>query len=780
MSTSRAFSFRFFPFFLMLTFLSSSLRYSGRFGLRKLLIQSPGRSQTSPYYKLSSSFSSKTSIGSHNEGNVDQNISSQINSNNAIWKGQVASAIKAKDIEKIRWLRDEIVASKSSKNLILLTNLIAACEKAADIPIALQIIQDLKNASIALTEATYLPLVRCYIDANDLSEAWKYVKLIAKQDKGLIRHRTLQPLFDYCLRSGEMSKALEVFAYMTNDIRLAPRNDHIALILKIYLKTTVETRKRSYFSTIQELLVKHSAGVWGLTGDELWDLLKLTNPPTSSSGLSSQAILVERAEDLLGAITDESRRAEEGLVRAYNATFTSPTMFQSTNTTSNSTSASSSSKAHPTSSDLSSATNQSTYSSLGKFLFQPSDLLVPADSVTVAEEWFVLAEERRKLLERRAVKKYQEFVRQSKTGASDKTPHLTLKSFLQAELKPLTDLQSNMVCLSHHTPICPQCQGSVKRLELAEGEKVEIRQAILSTAKERGKSHEDNLTNFTHWLESRPPFTYIVDAANVAYSHQNYEQGRFNYHQLDLVVRQLQGAGHRVLTILPSCYAPKSGVYVPNSIRVSKNKTSGDGKGGRSKDKVNVNKLTKEDIAIISRLLREDSVYLVPSGADDDWYWMTASLITPPPYTPHSTATRVNTTKHSNNTSTTLPPAPYVVTNDLMRDHKLSFIAPRPFVRWRAGQIVHFTFAFQEKDNMPAVDNSDGKTDAPSATSKKSDIDTTIKDTNSTTPAIVPILAEKVILFPPGNFTREMQFDNRKKRWHIPALDRNMWLCLEL
>lgn len=35
-------------------------------------------------------------------------------------------------------------------------------------------------------------------------------------------------------------------------------------------------------------------------------------------------------------------------------------------------------------------------------------------------------------------------------------------------------------------------------------------------------------------------------------------------------------------------------------------------------------------------------------------------------------------------------PVKYVVTNDLMRDHRVAFLEPRPFMRWRNTQIVYF------------------------------------------------------------------------------------------
>jgi hypothetical protein len=37
--------------------------------------------------------------------------------------------------------------------------------------------------------------------------------------------------------------------------------------------------------------------------------------------------------------------------------------------------------------------------------------------------------------------------------------------------------------------------------------------------------------------------------------------------QINIVVEQLQAAGKRVLVILPSCYVPKTNLYVPNNVR---------------------------------------------------------------------------------------------------------------------------------------------------------------------------------------------------------------------
>ncbi len=60
-------------------------------------------------------------------------------------------------------------------------------------------------------------------------------------------------------------------------------------------------------------------------------------------------------------------------------------------------------------------------------------------------------------------------------------------------------------------------------------------------------------------------------------------------------------------------------------------------------------------------------LYLVPQGANDDWYWIMATLL-----------------ERQSNKQT------YVVTNDLMRDHRVLFDDPLTFLRWRTSQIMHF------------------------------------------------------------------------------------------
>lgn len=71
------------------------------------------------------------------------------------------------------------------------------------------------------------------------------------------------------------------------------------------------------------------------------------------------------------------------------------------------------------------------------------------------------------------------------------------------------------------------------------------------------------LQAFGDWLKTQTEFKYIIDGANVAYNHQNFENGKFSYRQVELVVnKMLARQDGKVLVLLPYSYAQK---IVPNS-----------------------------------------------------------------------------------------------------------------------------------------------------------------------------------------------------------------------
>ena len=71
-------------------------------------------------------------------------------------------------------------------------------------------------------------------------------------------------------------------------------------------------------------------------------------------------------------------------------------------------------------------------------------------------------------------------------------------------------------------------------------------------------------------MKEQKEFKYIVDGANVAYHHQNFDGGKFSYRQIELIVDSILARDDgKVLVLLPSVYAKKN---IPNSSNGSKSK----------------------------------------------------------------------------------------------------------------------------------------------------------------------------------------------------------------
>lgn len=150
-------------------------------------------------------------------------------------------------------------------------------------------------------------------------------------------------------------------------------------------------------------------------------------------------------------------------------------------------------------------------------------------------------------------------------------------------------------------------------------------------------------------------------------------------------------------------------------------------------------------------------MYIVPPGADDDWYWMFLTVA-----------------------EGRKKPA-YVVTNDLMRDHKLAFMEPRPFYRWRMSHVMNFML-YSNDDITLMNGNVVFDYDAMSSSIsphrqqnvEKSDVDREeLEDTDE------DFNFSGVIFKEPMKYSREIQ-QTKSKRWHFPATNQRAWLCIDV
>jgi hypothetical protein len=175
------------------------------------------------------------------------------------------------------------------------------------------------------------------------------------------------------------------------------------------------------------------------------------------------------------------------------------------------------------------------------------------------------------------------------------------------------ELFASRVYINPSTGLCPRSGVKLRLIHLQDKEKKALVEKVMKLAvsvqgrfEDAGKlssrrRSDEHLLNFYAWLDQRQgrPFTIFVDGANVGYYHQNFEDGRFCYHQLKFVVDELERLGENPLVVLPYKYSW-------NIFNVSQGAP-----GSYQRDK---QVLTKDEIMIRDNLVRFGKVFFVPGG----------------------------------------------------------------------------------------------------------------------------------------------------------------------
>jgi hypothetical protein len=238
---------------------------------------------------------------------------------------------------------------------------------------------------------------------------------------------------------------------------------------------------------------------------------------------------------------------------------------------------------------------------------------------------------------------------------------------------------------------CPRSGRTLRLIHLEETEREHLQESILALSrtvqldfhqKQQTRTSkppvraDDGLSEFLKSLAERDgePFTAIVDGPNVGYYMQNFESGKFSFHQIKFLVDSLERMGERPLVVLPQKYTRK---YFMVSIGYY------DTTGPRRQY------LTAEELAIRDELIQSGKVYVVPQGFLDDFYWILASIA-------DQTKSRKGKSLYvaPDNPAGRWPGArPILLSNDQMRDHKIGMMEPMLFRRWHSNFIVNYNFA---------------------------------------------------------------------------------------
>ncbi|KAG7360143.1 protein-only RNase P [Nitzschia inconspicua] len=259
-------------------------------------------------------------------------------------------------------------------------------------------------------------------------------------------------------------------------------------------------------------------------------------------------------------------------------------------------------------------------------------------------------------------------------NASNLKPMNMFESF-QTLLDPAepNELIVSRVRIDESSGTCSRSGSKLRLIGLDDDQKRQFKDGLLhlvaSSYEERHKKKDGGqvateLRLFGEWLQDRegPPFTAIIDGPNVGYYMQNFEQGRFNFHQIKFVLDALEEMGENVLVVLPQRYMQDS-----FPIQITRRHRQ---------------RLRKDEREIRDDLVAQGKICVVPIGLLDDFYWMYASVSMNEEYIPPGNAEQ------------RWPGIrPMLVSNDKLRDHAMSLLEPRLFRRWFSNFMVNFTFS---------------------------------------------------------------------------------------
>ena len=221
-------------------------------------------------------------------------------------------------------------------------------------------------------------------------------------------------------------------------------------------------------------------------------------------------------------------------------------------------------------------------------------------------------------------------------------------------------LVAGRVAVDAETAICPATGATLRFMILDKAQRVHVHDTLLEMARSKsmeytarlaakGRSTADNaekaeqatqiLREFSEWMDKRegPPYTAIVDGANVAY----FGWGRVNVYQLVHMVNALERLGEHPLVVFPQKYTNQRFHLRQGMMQV----------------------LRHEELEYLERLREKGQMYVVPPMCLDDlcecpfWQMFRAPDIADPPSSSHNQRTKPCDSKNHPPHHTTPPPA---------------------------------------------------------------------------------------------------------------------------
>jgi len=292
--------------------------------------------------------------------------------------------------------------------------------------------------------------------------------------------------------------------------------------------------------------------------------------------------------------------------------------------------------------------------------------------------------------------------------------------------------------------VCSSCNERIRLSSLSSHERRVLYLGVLKLAALNSPREVVLLSKFKDFVSRSfregNPYTAIIDAPNVAYTRQNHLDGHFSFLQIELIRQELVRRGERPLIILPRAYHFNN-TRIPNR---SKGSSGGFARHVQSywNETFPFQDLTTHEVSLMKMWQKENCLYVCNLYSFDYHYALMATVASQP-----------------------APKRPvFVVTNDLLRDHRLALLEPRVFQKWKNVSLVRFMFEFP----VPASATKDPE----QFFAKGGKLPRFWVDHS-------PDCSVEIQQSIKSNLTGEMQRESMT--WHIPILpDAVDWLCCRL
>lgn len=224
----------------------------------------------------------------------------------------ILSHVKANNLrEAFNCYHDVKILQSPSRQYMSLNLLLGGCHKEKDLNIALEVFDEMSQMHMIPNEASYLALIRCMSDKEDIDAAIETTKKMVLHGVEL-KLRSCQPILEGLCRQGKsgLLKAFEFIRFMKeHNVRL---NSEQIVTIASTMSTNDLFSEVEFVDFLDGLLIEYSKYMCGMNQDNLIQLASSIRKQ-SEVVISEEGILVDAhfRNDRQNKVLDGNNRSED-------------------------------------------------------------------------------------------------------------------------------------------------------------------------------------------------------------------------------------------------------------------------------------------------------------------------------------------------------------------------------------------------------------------------------------------------------------------------------------